>query len=167
MKQTLYNIAANIRLALDDNESGEIDGVALDRLDQLGLDLAAKVEAVALVVRERTARAAALKEQQELFGKAHQVEQNNVARLKDYLMQCLDLAGVPKVDTQLVKVRVQNNSKPTVTVENMDALPEWAIAEKLIQSPNRDEILKRLADDPALELPCGVKVEMGRHVRIW
>jgi hypothetical protein len=121
----LYQIAAELRPLMDaaDEAGGELTPADLDRLDQLLPDLTAKVEAVCKLVRTWEALAAARKAEAQRLQQGAGTLDANARRLKEYLRQCLDVAGLPRHETPLFKVWRQRSPASLRCVVDPAKLP--------------------------------------------
>ena len=89
---------------------------------------------------------------------------NRVKTLKNYLKQCLELAQLEKIKIGVHSVRLQNNSRGAVIVEDLKLVP----AKYMDIVPEHTEVNNErvLADIKAnVEIP-GVKYQIGKHVRL-
>lgn len=86
---TIYEIDESIRQIIEnaDQDTGEIDGEALDAL-QMARD--AKVENLALAVKNMTAEAKAIRDEEAALATRRRSLENAAKRAKDYLERVLD-----------------------------------------------------------------------------
>lgn len=103
-------------------DSGDIsiDEMA-DTLEGLEHDFNTKVESTALVIKEYSAKAVAIKTQIDALSDLKRVADNNVERLKNYLREEMEKAGIAKVDGTLAKVTL---GKPSEVVSITGEVPE-------------------------------------------
>lgn len=134
-------------------------------------DFAKKVEQVALFIRGRLATAAAIKEEEARLAALRKTEENAAERLKAYLLRELTAAGKDKVEGTLAKVRIQKNPpavKSILTDDDIlklyDERPEYVtLIPAQLKLNSRAALDAWKAGD---ELPPGLAVEQGTHVRI-
>lgn len=92
-KMSLYQIDANIESILNgfevvDEETGEIYGV--DALEALQMVRDEKIENIACFIKNQSAFIGDLKAEEEVLAARRKAAENNVERLKAYLMQSLN-----------------------------------------------------------------------------
>lgn len=127
-------------------ETGEIDTAMLDGLE---LTFNEKSENIIKYVKNLTAEAKALKEQEEIFNQRRKAVENKASRLKDYLAQTMSFAGIEKLDYICGKAAFKTNP-PSVAIENEEGFLTWATehAEDLLRykAPeiNKTELKDRL-----------------------
>ena len=140
---------------------GELTPELAAALDAIEGAFEAKVERVALYVRNLLVTAdAADAEAARLAALVHSRRQG-AEGLKGYLMVQLDRVQKPKVETPLVVVRIQKNSHPAIRWPEALPIPE-----------NYQRVMvgldgqKAYTDWKAGALPEGFIIEQGRHLRI-
>lgn len=164
----LWEIADElVRIAEDIVEAGgELTPDLEARLAAHEGALESKVEAIALLVRQREVDAEAAKAEETRLGAIRRAHERTAVSLKGYLLACLSAAGVQRVETPLARVRVQRSGTPSINYGGeVTALPEWA--RKHVPESwdiDRKAILEavRAGDD----VPEGVVVAYSNHVRI-
>lgn len=159
----LYEIASDILALLDTTDDGELAPGVEQRLDALQMAFDAKVEACCKIVRDYEAEETAMKAEAARFAKRAQSAANGKERLKAYVKNHLDALGIAKMDAGIFKVRCQANSVPSVrcSVDPADLPTQF----------NRIKVelnAAALADawKAGEELPAGVEVVKGSHLRI-
>lgn len=105
-----------------DKETGEIN---TDMLDRLELTFYEKSENIVKYIKNLSAEAKALKEQEEIFNQRRKAAENKAARLKEYLAQAMNYSGIDKLDFICGKAQFKVNP-PSVTIENEDEFFKWA-----------------------------------------
>src|SRR3990167_7539523 len=159
----LYEVAdayERIAEALTEN-GGELTPDLAAQLDAIEGAFEAKVERVALYVRNLLVTAdAADAEAARLAALVHSRRQG-AEGLKGYLMAQLDRLEQPKVETPLVVVRIQQNSRPAIQWPDTLPIPEGY--QRVTVSLDGQ---KAYSDWKAGVLPAGFQVEQGRHLRI-
>jgi hypothetical protein len=92
-----------------------------------------------------------------------EIRQHAVDRLKDYLKANLELMNMTKVETDLFKVRIQKNSRPGIAyIGDLRELPfEYQRVKVEMNGTALYEAWKG-----GKELPAGVTVTEGKHLRI-
>lgn len=161
----LYQITAEIRAIVAGMED-ELGNEAEVQLDSLQIDFVKKVQGIALAIQETSATAEAAKSERLRIQDIEDAANDKIRRLKRYLLDAMQSLGQSRVYTDIIKVRIQRNSQPTVVVESMPSdLPEWAKRVKVIVEPDAKALAE--AASKGEQLPDGVTVYTGSHVRIW
>lgn len=114
-----------------DKETGEIDVAFLDHLE---MTFAEKSENIIKYIKNLTAEAKALKEQEDIFN-----QRRKAARLKDYLGQAMNYSGLEKLDYICGKAAFKINP-PSVAIENEEQFLKWATV-------NAEDLLKYKAPE--------------------
>lgn len=84
---------------------------------------------------------------------------NHVIALKDASIAAMTLLGIDKVQDDVMPVRLQDNSQYSVTVDNVDCLPDKYLS--VVVSANKRALLE---DKDSLDIK-GVTITKGRHIR--
>ena len=114
---------------LEENEEsiiaagGEIPPELDELMEQVEGDLTEKVKRTALVIQNLKANATAAKSEADRLARTARSYERQADSLTAYLHHQLNRAGVPRVETDLVKVRVQRASRPSVRCVG-DEIPE-------------------------------------------
>ena len=160
----LYQITSEIRAIVAGMED-ELGDDAEKQFDSLQMDFTEKVKSIALSIQEASATAEAAKSERLRIQDIEDAANDKIRRLKRYLLNAMQSLGQTRVDANIVKVRIQRNSQPTVVVESMPSdLPEWAKRVKVIVEPDAKALAE--AASKGEPLPDGVTVYTGSHVRI-
>lgn len=122
-----------------------------------------KVERVVLFMRNLDATAAAADGEANRLAEIGKRKRAVAARLKEYLKTQMEFAGIPKVETPLCSVRIQKNSRPSISYAGeLDTLPEGFIRITRSFDSNVAYALFKAGG----EMPVGVVVEVGSHLRV-
>ncbi len=154
----LETVAAEIAEA-----GGELTPELEARLDAIGGAFDAKVERVALAVRNYEVNAEAAKLEEDRLAAIRKSHERSAAGLKRYLLVTMRRAGNLKVETPRARVRVQKNSQPSIRwTGGLDDLPDPY--RRVTVEPD----LQRVREDlkAGAEPPDGFVVDVGYHVRI-
>ena len=166
MTATLYEISLDRKALLDlAMEAGEVTP-ELDALLNAGDEkLKTKVEAVVRYLRNQQALVTARRAEASRLEDDAAVVQRGIDGLTRWLGQCLELAGNPKVETVIGTVYRQRNGQPVVkwagspeTIPDAFRIDETVVTHKLDRA-------KAIAAHKAAQLPAGLTVEYGFHVR--
>lgn len=170
MGMTLYDIDAQIA-ALDgaaeddmliDAETGELISVS-QALDALRMEREEKLENVAFWVKNLSAEADAIREEENRLMKRRKAAETKAANLKAWLLAAMTREDVTtdKLKTGRVVVSVKRN--PPSTVEDDALLPSTYKVAKITYQPNKELIKRELLSGG--EVP-GAHLEYGRSVII-
>ena len=170
MGMTLYDIDAQIA-ALDgaaeddmliDEETGELISVA-QALDALRMEREAKLENVACWVKNLSAEADAIREEENRLVKRRKAAETKAANLKAWLLTAMtrEDGTTDKLKTGRVVVSVKRN--PPSTVVDDELLPSTYKVAKITYQANKDLIKRELLAGG--EVP-GAHLEYGRSVVI-
>ena len=170
MGMTLYDIDAQIA-ALDgaaeddmliDEETGELVSVA-QALDALRMEREAKLENVACWVKNLSAEADAIREEEIRLVKRRKTAETKAANLKAWLLDAMtrEDGTTDKIKTGRVSVSVKRN--PPSTVVDDELLPSTYKVAKITYQANKELIKRELLAGG--EVP-GAHLEYGRSVVI-
>ena len=170
MGMTLYDIDAQIA-ALDgaaeddmliDAETGELISVS-QALDALRMEREAKLENVACWVKNLSAEADAIREEENRLVKRRKAAETKAANLKAWLLSAMtrEDGTTDKLKTGRVMVSVKRN--PPSTVVDDALLPSTYKVAKITYQPNKELIKRELLAGG--EVP-GAHLEYGRSVMI-
>ena len=170
MGMTLYDIDAQIA-ALDgaaeddmliDEETGELISVS-QALDALRMEREAKLENVACWVKNLSAEADAIREEENRLIKRRKAAETKAANLKAWLLAAMtrEDGTTDKIKTGRVAISVKRN--PPSTVVDDDLLPSTYKVAKITYQANKELIKRELLAGG--EVP-GAHLEYGRSVVI-
>lgn len=158
MSRPLYELSAEYAALLDAND-GEIDNALVmlsDAIEQ-------KAASIAHVLAEIRAESAAVASELERLEARQDAIVARHDKVRDYLIACMEAAGITKVKHALFTIALQENP-PRVDVYDEQAVPAKYQREKLVASITRAEILadyKRTG-----EVPPGCEIKRGVSLRI-
>lgn len=169
----LYEIA-EMRDTLDvwlAETEGELTPELESLLNEWNETVEAKIERVALFIREQLAVAKAVKEEEDRLVARRKALERAAESLRGYLHAQMDRMGKTRVTGTLATVTLQPNSQPSVHFAG-DA--DAAYREHGVHFAERIEHVEYKLNRAALiktwkaggELPAGVAVEIGSHVHI-
>ena len=150
---------------------GEVPEYLEGLLDAAVEGLEEKVKRTALVVQNLGANAKAAKSEADRLAATARTYERQAEVLKRYLKIQLERAGVPRVETELVKARIQTNGRPTIVPLNPDAIPEayQRVRVEFDGAKAYDELKSAglLPTEPGEVVIDGLRVTLGTHLRIW
>lgn len=98
----------------------------LGRLDGATADFEACAGNIAAVIKNLSAEAADIREQEKIFAARRHAKEKSVERLKSYLLQEMQNLGTPKIETVQAKISLRNNPE-SAQIADEDAFIEWAL----------------------------------------
>lgn len=164
-KTTLWAITDDLAEvgALIAENGGELSEELEERLNKLEGELEAKVERIALFIRESEGMAKAAKEEKDRLHAIQKHHTDKAEGLKKYLRLCMEGAGKEVVETHRARVRVVRNSRPTIRwTKSVHALPDGY--RRTTIAPDLSAALEDI--DAGATPPEGFEVEHGTHIRI-
>lgn len=155
----LYELAQNYAELLEMAEEMESDAL-VDTLQALEDAIEEKAENIAKLVKNLEADAKIIKEEEQRLAERRRAIEAKVERLKTYLQEQLEVAGLQKVKRPTITVAIQNNP-PSVEIADEKLIPsEFMIPQYKV---DKKSILERLKNG---EMVPGAKLVQGRGVRI-
>jgi len=162
---SLYHLANEYLAAFAEDENGELPGDLCERLDAIEADITVKAGNVVRFIQQCKGDAEMYSAEGKRLAALAAAKANQADRLKDYLMENLERAGMTKLSTDIATLSICKNSMPSVTVlEGMD--PRTLPAE--YQRIKVEVDAKRIGDDfkAGKPLPEGVSAAIGKHLRV-
>jgi hypothetical protein len=162
---TLYEIAQEYRSDLEKLAELDLDDATLtDTLDGMGGELEVKAQSVACFIRNLEAAAAQIKEAEAAMAARRKAMENRAARIKDYLLASMMVAGVQKIECQLFRMSVRDNPA-AVEVFQPELIPEQYMRkpEPPPATPDKAAIKDALKD--GIDVP-GCKLTVGQRLDI-
>ena len=157
----LYELAQNYAQLLEMADDMESDAL-VDTLEALQGEIEEKAENIAKLVKNLEADAKIIKEEEQRLAERRRAIEAKVERLKAYLQQQLEVAGLQKVKRPTITVAIQNNP-PSVEIADEKLIP----SEFMIPQPakiDKKAILERLKNGE--EIPgCSIKQTKGVRIR--
>lgn len=152
--------------ALIADEGGELTPELEARLDALEGALEAKVERIALYIRESQTLADGAKAEKDRLAAIEKAHTRKVDGLKEYLLRCMSGAGRERVETSRARVRLQRSGTPSIDYAgDLDALPG-----SFVRVVPESKVLDKQAITQAIrdgeDPPEGVVVRYSVGVRI-
>lgn len=128
MGESLYSLAKDRETAINggfvyDEDTGEVMWDS-SNLEELGLAIADKAEACAVVLKDKRAFAQALKDERDSLDKRLRAIKAQADRLEDYITQCLEIAGT--VETPRARLSIRKS-------QALDILDEGQVPDKYMR----------------------------------
>lgn len=163
MNNTLYEITDKYLKVLDnleiDEETGEI--LNAEELDKLAGAFDEKVESVACYIKNLTAFAGDLKEEEANLAKRRKSAEKKVDYLKTFLSSCMDAAGRDKFNG--VKANVSFRKSVAVQIDDESTLPDAFKVETVTVKPDKTAIKKAIQDGAEVS---GASLVENRNIQI-
>lgn len=141
----LYEINSELEKLID-TETGEIADIAF--FEQLSMERAAKIEGIALYIKNLDSDVAALKAEETALAERRKVAENTTARLKEFLTSMLTESE--KFETPRVKLSWRKSRSVRVLIPENDFI-EWAKAVNPALLSFKEPTISKTAIKEALE----------------
>jgi hypothetical protein len=162
---TLYELAQEHRADLEKLYEADLDEQTLtDTLDSMGGELQVKAQSVACFIRNLEATAQQIKEAEAQMAARRKAIENKAARVKDYLLASMMVAGLQKVECPLFKLSVRDNPAAVEVFQ-----PELIPAQFWRQPEPPPPVLDKAALKEVLktgELIEGCRLTQGKRLEI-
>ena len=146
---------------LDDETDNE---TLLDTLESIEGAIEEKVDGIVYIIKNKEARAAALKAEEQSLAKKRRAEENSIKRLKELIEMFLMASGKRKVQTDTFVARIQKNP-PSLNVVDEEAIPnEWFTIPEPKPVLDKRELLKHIKETG--EVVDGVEIKQTESIRI-
>lgn len=161
----LYEIVAQYRAAAAKLEDMDLDEQTLaDTLESLSGDLEVKATNTAALVRNIEATAAAIKDAEAQMKARRTALENRAARIRDYLLANMMVAGVQKIECPYFKLAVRENP-PAVDIYEPGLIPDQFMVTPDTPPPAPDKkaiaaAMKTGQDVPGCRLTRGTRLEI-------
>ena len=139
----------------------------LARLDGATADFEACAGNIAAVIKNLSAEAADIREQEKIFAARRRAKEKSVERLKSYLLQEMQNLGTPKIETTQAKISLRNNPE-SAQIADENAFIEWALENDrdsllIYKKPDISKTAVKIALKAGEELPGAA---LGRTVSV-
>ena len=149
MSRTLYQIDRAIEEALAialteniDPETGEILSGDFSQLEELAVERTVKFENIGAYIKNLTAEAEAIKEEEKNLERRRKAKEKEIERLKGFVAYSMTNAGEDKFESPKVAFSFKKSKK--VEVLNMEAIPEEYIRVTVKKDADKTAIGKLL-----------------------
>ena len=137
--------------------------VNTDQLDALAIQFESKAIGCAIVTKNLNAEISAIESEIKRLQDLKTTRQNNVDRLKAYIMSCMKGAGIDKVENGVHKIRIQK-SPLSITVTDEHAVPVEFKTEVIEVKVDRKAIADAIKSSGVI--PDGIDARQNEHLRI-
>lgn len=161
----LYEIAVQFRESADKLADLDLDETTLaDTLEGLSGELEAKATNTAFVIRNLEATAAAIKDAEAAMAARRKALENRAARVKDWLLANMLVAGIQKIECPHFKLTVRENP-PAVEVYEPGLIPAQFMKTPEPPPPYPDKAAIKTAILDGAEV-AGCKLTRGQRLEI-
>jgi len=133
----------------------------MNNLDETAQEWHRKVDNYCKLIAGLNASAKARKAESDRLKELAGLDQLKADRLKDRLKDSLKLRDQSKVKTTLFNLSVCKNSRPSLTIPEVENLPDEFT--KLVKEPDKEAIKEALESGQKIE---GCQLTVGDHLRI-
>lgn len=161
----LYDIAREYREAADKLADLDLDEQTVaDTLESMGGELEVKATNVAFFTRNLEALAASIKEAEAGMAARRKAIENRAQRMRDYLLNCMQLAGVQKIEAPYFKL-AQRENPPAVVIDEPGLIPAEYMKQPEPPPPSPDKTAIKAAIQQGKEVP-GAHLQRGVRLDI-
>ena len=161
----LFDIAREYREAADKLADLDLPPETIeDTLESLSGDLEVKATNTAFVIRNLEASAAAIKEAEAQMAARRKAIENRAARVRDYLLANMMVAGIQKIECPFFKLSVRDNP-PAVEVYEPGLVPGEYMRQPEPPPPSPDKTAIKEAMKAGVDVP-GCKLTVGKRLEI-
>lgn len=165
---TLYDIDNRILEIIErgfivDEETGEIIDAHEEvsaKLEELEFDRTAKIENIALYLKNLEALTLSLKKEEEALAKRRKAKENRIESLKAYLTNSMTAAGENGIETSKVCISFRKSESVVVNEEILD---RKYFNEKISYTPDKTAIKKAIKDGATID---GAYIETKQNLQI-
>lgn len=161
----LFDIAREYREAADKLADLDLPPEAIeDTLESLSGDLEAKAQNTAFVIRNLEASAAAIKEAEAQMAARRKAIENRAARVRDYLLANMMVAGIQKIECPYFRMSVRDNP-PAVEIYEPGLIPAEYMRQPEPPPATPDKTAIKEAMKAGVDVP-GCKLTVGKRLEI-
>ena len=139
------------------------EAVDTEQLDALAIQFESKAIGCAIVTKNLNAEVNAIDAEIKRLIDLKTARQNNVDRLKAYLMSCMKAAGIDRVENGVHRIRIQK-SPLSIQVLDEHAVPVEFKTEVIEVKVDRKAIAEHIKETG--EVPDGISALQNDHLRI-
>ncbi|MFL6141705.1 MAG: siphovirus Gp157 family protein [Labedaea sp.] len=141
---TLYEIAAEYRQMVEALMASDQDAQTIaDTIESESFPLEVKAQNVAYAIKTLQANAEAIKGAEAAMASRRKAMENRAESIRAYLLSCMELAGVQKIECPHFSIKVMNNP-PSVFIHDERQIPEFLMVKHEAPPPTPDK--KALAE---------------------
>jgi carboxylesterase type B len=162
---TLYEIAAEYRQMVEKLMATDNDEQTIaDTIEGESYPLEIKAQNVAYAIKTLQANAEAIKGAEEAMTARRKAMENRAERIREYLLTCMTVAGVQKIECPHFAIKIAANP-PSVVIDDERQIPPEFMKQPEPPPPQLDkkaigEVLKKGGDVPGARLVRGKRVDI-------
>lgn len=161
----LFDIAREYREAADKLADLDLPPEAIeDTLESLSGDLEVKATNTAFLIRNLEASAAAIKEAEAQMAARRKAIENRAARVRDYLLANMMVAGIQKIECPYFRMSVRDNP-PAVEIYEPGLIPAEYMRQPEPPPATPDKTAIKEALRAGVDVP-GCKLTIGKRLEI-
>lgn len=162
---SLYQIASEFRDMVDHLTNTQDDAQAIaDTIEAESYPLEVKAQNVAYAIRNLEASAAAIKQAEQDMAERRKRIEKRAEQVRDYLKQCMELAGISKIDCPHFQLSIQKNP-PSVDVFEPALVPAEFMSMPEPPPPSPDKAAIKMAIKVGRDVP-GATLTTGTRLAI-
>lgn len=159
----LYTLTTQLQAAFDrlviDDETGEI--LNFEEVEQLDIALDDKLEACAIVIKNKLAFLESLKQEKKVLDERIKDTEKSIESLKKRLTYSMQSVGKKSLETTRAKIGFKGSVQVQITDETQ--IPHRYMVEKIERKPDKASIKKALASG---EIITGVELVEKQNIQI-
>jgi hypothetical protein len=162
---TLYEIAAEYRQMVEALMATDNDAQTIaDTIEGESYPLEVKAQNVAYAIKTLQANAEAIKGAEEEMSRRRKALENRAANIREYLLECMTLAGIQKVECPHFVIKIAANP-PSVVIDDERQIPADFMKTPEPPPPQPDkkaigDAMKAGQDVPGARLVRGKRVDI-------
>lgn len=124
----------------EEEDKADIEQAWFDTLTGIEGEFELKAESVAQYIKNLSSEAEAIKAEEKALAARRKAKENSVARMKDYLKNCMDAMNLKKIETAKTKISIRNNAA-SLKIDDEQAFIQ------MLESTGRSELIKYAAPE--------------------
>lgn len=164
MKPTLYNLTGDflqLQERLDDPDE-DIQAIE-DTLEAIEGNIVVKASNIVQVLKNLSSPIQAIDAEINRLKAKKTAIQAKTDRLKDYIKTNMEAMQLDKIETDLIKIRLQNSPPSCERTAHLEDIPEEYTTTEIVVTVNKK---KAIADLKAGKEIPGLELRQGKHLRI-
>lgn len=161
---TLYHVAAEHRALADYLQNMDLDEATISDTLEAESNLVEKSQSVAFVIRNLEAFADTVKAEADAMADRAKRVRNRADAVKKYLHQCMNLAGVQKIEHPQFTISIRKNPA-SVQIDGVDLIPAEFMCTPEPPPPAPDKKAIKAAIEAGKDVP-GASLVRGESLQI-
>lgn len=161
----LFDIAREYRDAADKLADLDLDDQTVaDTLESMSGEMEVKATNVAFFARNLEALAASIKDAEASMAARRKALENRASRMREYLLNCMQLAGVQKIEAPYFRI-AQRENPPAVVIDEPGLIPAEFMRQPEPPPPAPDKAAIKAAIQQGRGVP-GAHLQRGLRLEI-